>query len=180
MKDLISYYELSYNVVFVIQSLKEGDLATGELLYNDIIRWKCERNETSARLIDVSTKQDLFNFFLEIKTLASKGILIPILHFEMHGSKIGIELKNKEVITWQELGSWCREVNVIVKNQLVIGMATCMGAYFFYAINILERAPFWGYIGPKKKIGAGRLLEDFSKFYDIFWKMAICKLLSQR
>lgn len=99
------YYELSYNAVFVIQSLRVGDRETGDELYNDIIKWKCLKNNTVAHLTVIKTKEDLFNFFQEVKTLVKKGMLIPILHFEMHGSEQGIQLTSMEVVTWEDLGN---------------------------------------------------------------------------
>ncbi|WPQ66098.1 hypothetical protein SIO70_14645 [Chitinophaga sancti] len=162
------YYELSYNAVFVIQSLKIGDRETGDELYNNVIKWKCLKNNTAAYLIIIKTKEDLFNFFQEVKILVMRGMLIPILHFEMHSSEQGIQLTSMEVVTWEDLGLWCRELNVLIKNQLVISIATCMGVYFYKAIDILKPAPYWGYIGPKDKISGFYLLRDFTNFYDIF------------
>ncbi|SEV91150.1 hypothetical protein SAMN05428988_0371 [Chitinophaga sp. YR573] len=169
MEDECSFsYELLYNAVFVIESLRPGDKKTGTDLHNDVIRWKCIKNGTQSQLFTVETKAKLFSLFQEIRQLVTKGVLIPILHFEMHGSERGMQLTSNEVVTWEELGELCRNINMLIKNQLIVSLATCKGAYFYKCIEISRPAPFWGYIGPKEDSNQYELLEDYTNFYTVY------------
>lgn len=92
--------------------------------------------------------------------------LRPIIHFEMHGFLGGIALKNGERVNWAGFVHYCRLINVMTKNQLIITLATCWGAEIARMIDITQPAPYWGYFVPKEEISSGDLLQGFNEFYD--------------
>jgi hypothetical protein len=48
-------------------------------------------------------------------------------------------------------------------------MATCYGGSFATAINITDRAPVWGLIGPTRAVQAGQVEMSFQTFYKTYF-----------
>ncbi|WP_295672228.1 hypothetical protein [uncultured Mucilaginibacter sp.] len=159
-------FRLKYNGVVVIQSLLDDDKQTGKELFDDIIARRCEQTQKAPYFYQPSNKVEFLASLEEICALVIADDLFPIIHFEIHGNPVGLVLKNGEAVTWDELQYYCRMINVRVRNQLIITLATCYGSWIWKMIDITKPAPYWGYIGPREKIGEGTLMEDFQSFYD--------------
>lgn len=157
-----------FNYVIIIQSLKKDERQTGEELYQDIVSRRCEQRGMGASFIKVETRKDFFDTLKEIHKAVTELDLLPILHFEIHGTGEGFWLSGDEAVRFKEIAGWCRAINVFLKNELMVSLATCKGANFYKLINIEERAPYWGYIGPKDDINVEEVMRDFSSFYDTF------------
>src|SRR5690606_18550279 len=89
-----------------------------------------------------------------------------LIHFEIHGSVNGFQLKNGDDVSWSEVADLCRVINVAIKNQLIVSLATCFGAYITLGIDVRQRSPFWGFIGPKNAIVQQDVIEDFSSLFE--------------
>lgn len=150
----------------VIQSLFDDDRQTGKELFDDIIFRRCEQTNKASYFYDLSNKAEFLSAIEEICAFVISDDLYPIIHFEVHGNHNGLVLKNGEEVTWEELQHYCRLINVQVNNQLIITLATCYGSWIWKMIDVSQPAPYWGYIGPREKIKAGDLMEDFGEFYD--------------
>lgn len=175
-------FRIKYNGIVVIQSLPDDELQTGTILYNDIIARRCDQNGHGKYFYNPSSKNELLEVFNTICKNVLYDDLLPILHFEVHGTEHGIGLKNGDHVLWKELQDYCRLINVKSKNQLIITLATCWGSSIWEMIDICLPAPYWGYIGPREKIGEGDLMLDFGEFYDILlaeqsWDKAIEQLI---
>ncbi|TCC98448.1 hypothetical protein [Pedobacter hiemivivus] len=159
-------FRLKYNGVVVIQSLPDNEPQTGKQLYDDTIARWCDKYEHGKYFYNPSSKKELLDVLNEVCNNVLKDDLMPILHFELHGFKKGLELKNKEQILWHEFMDHCRLINIRTNNQLIITLASCWGSEIWRMIDITKPSPYWGYIGPKEEISSGDLMEDFSDFYD--------------
>jgi hypothetical protein len=53
--------------------------------------------------------------------------LIPILHISAHGFSEGIQLSNKEIVTWAELKELLKPLNKALQGYLIVCMSCCMG-----------------------------------------------------
>jgi hypothetical protein len=158
--------QIEYNGLVVIQSLGENEQQTGQKLYEDIISRRCDLRGHGKYFYDVNTKQEFFNALDQVFQMVVSESLRPIIHFEMHGFLGGVAIKNGERVIWTEFVQYCRLINVVTKNQLIITLATCWGSEIARMIDITQPAPYWGYLGPKEEISSGDLLEDFGEFYD--------------
>src|SRR5437868_2347065 len=49
---------------------------------------------------------------------------VPILHISAHGCEKGIELSNKEFVTWHEFGA---AIGTELSDRLILCMSTCQG-----------------------------------------------------
>lgn len=157
---------LNFNGIIVIQSLSDNERQTGSELYNDIIKRSCEQKKLYSQFMDVNSRAEINACFLAIHDACKSGKFYPLIHFEIHGSKEGFVLKNGELVTWQEVAELCRVINIPIKNQLVVSLATCLGAYITLGIDIQKESPFWAFIGPKDLITQEDVIEDFSNLFE--------------
>jgi hypothetical protein len=157
-----------FNAIYVIESLPSGETATGTQLYDDIIRrWTMKISYLKSFLVTVSTKQE-FLAALDVicaGTTASPQ-LSPYIHFEIHGNKEGFVLRSGEPVTWEELAAALRAINIRLKNNLFISLATCYGAYIASGILPSQPAPFFGLIGSAEKLDEGDIMQSFQTFFD--------------
>lgn len=161
---------LEFSKVYIIESLQPGDVKTGTNLFNDTVKPRMLQKglENQCQLITLSTKSEFFDAFTEIKNQIIYNHEFPIIHFEMHGSKEGLELESREIIRWQELQEKMIEMNKLCENNLFISMATCFGGYIYTVISPKLRTPFWGFIGPFEEVRQIELLDNYTAFYSEF------------
>lgn len=161
-----------FNKVYVIESLDpKEDKLTGQELYEDLLRRKTYQiKDFKTELFQVESKEDFFEKLEHIKNESITEGYYPILHFEIHGSadKTGLVLKSNELITWEELATDLRELNIIIENNLFITMAVCFGAFIMNLIKVNESAPFWGVIGSFEEIYEYDLIIRYNEFYTEF------------
>ncbi len=157
-----------FNTIYVVESLADHEEQTGEILYNDIIKRSSDRTGMHhTKLIKVDTKEAFCNALTNIKNHTHIGYY-PFIHFEIHGSnkKNGLILKSGEIILWKELFSLTQQINIITKNNLVISLATCYGAYFLSEIKIYEAAPFCGFVSTTGLLYEDEIIAGFTSFFE--------------
>lgn len=163
MKDTINF-----NKVYIIQSLFENDKKTGTNLYNDLLRWhEYQLKPFSSELIDVYDKKSFKESLDLIKRNIEQEKQIPYIHFEIHGNREGFVISSNENISWNELADKLREINILIKNNLFISLATCYGAYIFNALTPFDKVPFYAYIGPDGEIFENDIEVCFNSYFEI-------------
>lgn len=182
MKQDSAAFKIEYNGIVVLQSLPDDEKQTGTLLYEDIIARRCDQYGHGKYFYNLTNKKDIFEALTTVCNNVVNDELMPILHFKIHGSQEGLVLKNGEGVKWKELHEYCRLINIKTSNQLIITLASCWGSAVWEMIDIFKPEPYWGYIGPKEKIGVGDLMEDFGEFYDCLlieqsWDKSLEKLV---
>jgi hypothetical protein len=97
-----------------------------------------------------------------------KNGFFPFVHFEIHGSskKDGVVLKSGELVSWEDMSKLTREINISTKNNLIISLATCFGAYFLNSIDINKVAPFSCCVSTIETITPTEVEQDFSSFFE--------------
>lgn len=162
-----------FNKIFIIESLGGSTLQqTGEGLYNDYIRWKTQpTDKLDSQFFKVQHKKEFIESFDEIQKQQSEYGILPFIHFEIHGSekRDGLILKSGELISWQELADLTRKINVISKNNLVISLATCYGAFFKIQIKLTKPAPFCGCVATINKTNTAEIEISFKPFFEVIF-----------
>lgn len=102
---------IKYTIV-IIQSLKDDDLKTGEMLYDRLsTTLPIKYPDTSVKFYNVKDKRELavtfYKFFNEIEN----GELVT-LQIETHGCEEGIELASGELVMWKDV-TWEQVANEI-------------------------------------------------------------------
>jgi len=158
---------ISFNRIYVIQSLPDNETQTGSNLFNDIIsRRQLQFDHLSSELIDIPDKRSLFKQLDKIAGLFHSNGIVPYLHFEMHGSTKGLSFKSGERILWGELRPLLSAINARINNNLFVSLATCYGAFLINAIDPLDRIPFYAFVGPIDEIKVGELEADWETYFN--------------
>jgi len=154
-----------FNKIYILESLPEMHLSTGKRLYEDTIAWKgLTIDDLNCELFQPKGINDFFETIEKIYQEV-KNWTYPLLHIEAHGSRDGLKIASGDVIEWESLRETLTKINISCRNNLVVTMGACEGIYLFQILQPIHRAPFCALIGPKRKITAGQLENDYSAFY---------------
>jgi hypothetical protein len=75
----------------------------------------------------VETRKQLFRRLATIRRDVLAGGIYPLLHFEAHGNRIGLEVGKGDrqvIVKWQEIADELRKINVLTRNNLMVSVAT--------------------------------------------------------
>ena len=154
------------NKIVIVQSLSEDEMHTGTRLHEDLETLDVWHDRgLNPELRNIHSKDDLINLLRDLREEAQLSAQWPVLHLEMHGNKDGVVLASGDFLSWQELKIPLSELNVATRNNLLVVLSACYGAYLTTAIIPSDRAPCWGLVGPHEEMSAGALLSSFQEFY---------------
>jgi len=157
--------EITYNAIFVISSLAAHQKGTTKRLLEDL--------EDYAKTHDIflfgAEPQSADDFRAQISGIITRmppGIG-ALLHLDMHGSvKDGMHIAaSNEFISWAELSRLCEQVNVHMRNNLVLLLPVCYGQEMLRHVDVLGHAPFNLFIGSEAELDAGFIADKFMPFY---------------
>lgn len=164
--DYVIYWHQQYNSIVVIESLNMIERHTGRELFDDIINRLSNKQNLKSFYKNPKSADDfkalMQNLIIAVKT---KGF-IPILHFEMHGNENGLQLENGDFIEWQKIVTYFREINIFLKNQLLVTLAACKGAYIQQYISFEEPSPVMCVIASAEVVYSDVLIDDFTRLYE--------------
>ncbi len=151
-----------------MESLPPGHLSTGKRLHEDIETLKVfHRDGLEVELREAPTRGDFLACLADVQKDAERHAKYPILHIECHGANdtTGLVLADGSFVSWRELKPILTEINVATRCNLLIVLAACHGGHLVQIIQLTERAPCWGMLGPASAVRPGNLLCSFSAFY---------------
>ena len=152
--------------IIVIQSLRPSDEKTGLLLHDDLQTLELWYNRgLKTAFHNVGCKAELTGLLSHIEKEVASDWEVPVIHFEMHGNSQGLCLALGEFISWEQLKSHLIRINILTRNNLLIALAACYGAYFSKVLMPMDRTPCWALVGPQETILPGNLLKSYLEFY---------------
>lgn len=143
-----------------------GDLKSAKNLYEDI-----ETHATvctpppSVRYVRAENRHELIQCIADCQQRATKDEVLPMLHIECHGCADGFRLADGSFATWNELKQPLTDLNIATHLNLKVSAAACSGAAIGKVMQMGERAPFWGFIGPTQTLSAEELEVAYRNFY---------------
>mgnify|MGYP006888935070 CR=1 FL=1 len=155
-----------YNTIYVIESLDSSEFHTGIKLYETVKTFEFKYPGVKTFLMLPATKIELFEVLSLINNSVQNHNFLPIIHLEMHGDSNGIECANKEFITWEELYPYLIEINIKLKNTLLITTGICFGANFYFKVDFNKPSPFFSLISSVAEISNKVILESYEGFYN--------------
>jgi hypothetical protein len=156
----------SVNSVYIISSLKDGELSSGKRLADDLTILHVVEKCPPVHFVNAQNIKELYAVFQCIKSDCIKGAK-PIVHLEFHGDKEnGIKLASGDRESWAWLINRLREINVACNQKLGVVLAACFGLYSIKPIKIDQKAPFLYLIAPDTEILAGQLDDCMKRFYE--------------
>lgn len=163
-------HSFRFNKIYVIESLQD-ERQTGQELYDDIInRRSYYHSALATEFVEVLSLEDWNNTIEKIVQETKDNHVIPILHFELHGSSNhdGLVLAEGDLIPWRDFVSDMRRINIETQNNLFITMGVCFGMEILYHTSLEKPSPFFGIIASLYALQNGDILIRYSEFYDEF------------
>ncbi|WP_213908615.1 hypothetical protein [Stutzerimonas nitrititolerans] len=118
-----------------------------------------------AERLKVRTKAEFDVVMQRIVEACEAGLDVPILHFEAHGSPIGLEYPNGERLLWNDLAMNLTKINRASAHNLIVVMSTCYGSMLSSALSILRPAPFAILVAPSEPVSVGAIELPTERFY---------------
>jgi hypothetical protein len=120
----------SFNKLWVLESLREGDLKTGKgLVENQLVDAQRNHPDLLVAYEQPGTKEELLGLLRRIRDETHSDGLYPMIHFECHGCRDGLAVANGQFVTWGELRQTLIEINQACRLNLVVVLAACNGAH---------------------------------------------------
>ena len=154
-----------YNKIYVCEALQDNEQSTGIQLARDTLKPLCDMKEVYMDAYKISDKRQFMVFMNRVETQVRKQDIFPIIHFEIHGDKSGLQLPSDEIIKWDEFSDICRVINEHCLNNLLVVLAVCHGFYAVSHATITKLTPFFSLIGPIEIVYVSQILDIFPKFY---------------
>lgn len=155
-----------FNKIWVIESLRTGDIKTGYNLVHDHLSYlSSAKNKVEVEYREARTKFEFIQILEEIERDTRENKNFPIIHIECHGSPAGLSCANNEFIEWEELRAILININKASRLNLIVVMAACNGAHLIKVATKLDIAPFWAVIGPDQEVTFDSVEVNFKAFY---------------
>jgi hypothetical protein len=155
-----------FNKIAVFESLDKVDRPTGREIFDDLEFQKIlniGRLDTSFSKIQ--NKNEFINILEKLKEEVCSMGVYPIIHIDAHGNDRGIKLGRNSYIEWRELLCCLSELNIFMKGNLLVVLASCFGANIIRHMSVTSRAPFWGVIAPYEETYPENVYACLNKFY---------------
>ena len=154
-------------IVYIIESLPEGDLKTGRNLYENLSSMWCLDDDYDVIYKEVECKRELALLLYELSECvkSNNSHNYYILQFETHGSETGMKLSSDEEVSWGELFSMIRPININMNDTLLVVLSMCNSKCIAYNIEPQERSPFRGVVVTDQILEAGYLDSIWVDFY---------------
>ena len=156
-----------FSRIVIIQSLPDNESPTGRHL-RDAIEPTAQFNRgISVEFIDARTANDFWMALAQVQESTKKTMVFPVLHLECHGleDKSGLSLGDKTPLPWDELKTALAKLNQATQCNLFVTLAACHGAFLMETLDVYDRAPCWGLMGPSGDVSPLDLVSSYSAFF---------------
>jgi len=158
--------ENRFNYVVILDSIPAGDLNTARRLHEDIETCAAAYSPTPGiAYLRVENQSSLFDYLEQLRLQNVQNHAFPLLHIESHGYEDGLQLADRSLVSWESLKEALIPLNVAMRLNLMVVLASCFGGAFIKALRLSDRAPVWGLIGPTQAVSFGEVETHFGTFY---------------
>jgi hypothetical protein len=157
--------EVKVNSVVWITSLHEHQKGVTRRIIEDLEPYLARR-EIRFEFREVTSAQDLLDYFDQIRSAAADGML-PIIHIDMHGGEEqGLHIAaTGENVAWATVVDKFREINIVTNNNLCVVSLACFSFKAVLEIEITSQTPFYILAAPQMKVQAGFVEDVAVSFY---------------
>lgn len=159
--------ELEGLTVYILESLRPGDIHTGENLRDELRQyWYDIKSEMfKYEYYNIDDKDAFSSVLNNIQLQIKNSNRLPIIQIECHGWQKGLELGSGEYVDWRELFDKLRPINNECYNLLLLNLSMCNGESVISYIDPTQRAPFRAVTGPIGKAYPESLQSSWMIFY---------------
>lgn len=161
MKD----FEITKEGIVIIQWLNTGDPQLGELLHHVVSHKETERDNYFVKYYKVSCKSEFIAVLEELVNTTEEGTIFT-LHIVAHGNENVIGVNSSDNMSWRELFQYTRKLNIIMGNNLLLVLSSCVGGGILSHIEPEDRAPYRAVIANTRKV----MMSDAHKGFEAFYK----------
>jgi hypothetical protein len=159
------------NHIIVVDSLRADDLQTARRLAEDLeTLCSVHPNTPTTEYVRIASTVELYELLAECTDTAKRGGMRPLLHIECHGNEHGFQLADGSFADWANLKVPLGNLNGACAVNLMVTVAACTGGALAKVVQLTDRAPFWGMIGPTREMAATELERLYRVFFEILVK----------
>ncbi|MNU88225.1 hypothetical protein D3C71_780310 [compost metagenome] len=156
----------NFNQILIVDSLPDGELNTARRLFADVRDWAQAIGQMPhVANVRISSGRAFLDLLSQLAHQASRNPYVPLLHIECHGQEEGLEFADGSSLTWTDMKPSFVALNVATRLNLITVVAACYGGAIASFVRAEQRAPFWAFLAPKRRISAGDLEMSLSAFY---------------
>ena len=135
-----------------------------------IKRKETERENYFVEYFRVDTKYEFQEVLQALIDKTEEGTLFT-MHIVSHGNMDGIGTSIDDMIRWGELFCYTRQFNVIMGNNLLLVLSSCVGGGILSHIEPEERAPYRAIIGNTREVKMMDVQKGFVAFYADYYNL---------
>lgn len=156
-----------FSRIVIIQSLPAGESPTGRHLRDAIEATAEALRDIPVEFIDVQSASDFWAALDRVHETVESTMDYPVLHLECHGisDKTGLVLADQTPVSWVELKTALAKLNQATRCNLFVTLAACHGAMLMETLDVHDRAPCWGLLGPSGEVSPADLKGSYSAFF---------------
>lgn len=162
--------DMKFNTLYIIESLREGDLKTGYSLFEDLKLQEYVHEHVRVEYKEPKSSGEWDAVMSNILNDCKEQEIYPIIHLEVHGEEYGIELSNGDVVSRDIVGEQLRQINIVTGCNLFLTMGVCKGLYVLFNTQLDLPMPFCGAVGSFAKLVAGDIQLRYAEFYETFFR----------
>jgi len=156
-----------FSRIVIIQSLPSIESQTGRHLRDAIEPTAKALRHIPVEFVEAPTASDFWTALDRVHKTIENSMDYPILHLECHGlsDKTGLSLADRTPVTWIELKAVLVRLNQATCCNLLVTLAACHGAMLMETLDVHDRSPCWGLLGPSGEVSPPDLKSSYSAFF---------------
>lgn len=164
-------FEIIREGIVIIQWLNSGDPQLGEDLYNQLKHKEIERPNYFVEYYKVDNRDEFVDVLQKLVNETKEGTLFT-LHIVAHGYEDGIGTTiDTDEVRWGELFYFTRQLNVIMGNNLLLVLSSCVGGGILSHIEPEQRAPYRAIIANTRAVFMSDAQKGFAAFYADYYNL---------
>lgn len=160
----ISRASFRNNALIIIDGLESSESQSGIWLRNELLDLQHSINLPTIERHKVSSSSECREFLERVAFRCVHEGMLPILHFEAHGSKEVIAFPNDQM-RWSEMMEYLRAINDFAQGNLGVVMSTCNGFYALKPLDIKKATPFFFLMGSQELLEVEQIKRNMLAFY---------------
>lgn len=150
-------FRFSANAVLLIRSLPPGEEGLARRAAEDLRTASAAAGSLPFEDHAVTSFSDLQILLTQVERRFLKTGFLPILHFDMHGCRAGLEFSDGTLLPWENLVDRLIRLNGVMRMNLVMSLGVCEGAWAIVGLKRVDRSPFALLLAPPIPVRAAEV-----------------------